>query len=131
MAELAIRAGNRISQIPPLPFATESHDDVILTYRADAARKQAVEAKSALNRIADRTWSAHLLNASITPFLLDPVHSEGDIRAYGRVHGVDVDDLCKRAGMNFSTPEIKRRLTPLTAEELKFLIDDDERAFDR
>jgi hypothetical protein len=130
---IAIRANNRLSALPQMPFAAEAQemDDVLLNYRGEAARKQAAEAINALHRISDRIWSAFLINASITPFLLDPVNSQGELRAFAQSRGIDLDALASRAGKHFVGPQITRRVTPLTAEELKFLIDDDQRAFDR
>lgn len=97
----------------------------------ESGAKVAMEALEALRRIRSRFWMEATLVANPLNCRIDPIHAAAELRAYAAAQGIEFDALVQGAAAHFQSAEINRRETPLTPEELEFLVDDDARAIDR
>jgi hypothetical protein len=91
------------------------------------AKKAAKVGEEAVSRVQRRSWAG--LAPSTT--VLDPISSEAGLRAYANQNGIDFDELVDRAARNFAATVVTRRLDAFSREELEFLFEDDQRAFNR
>lgn len=106
---------------------------VILRYsfglHGETTSKAVQEGVRAIRRFRGNAIGTADSNESLMRSMLDPLTAREGLRALAAGQGLDLDALIAGAAQHFTSPRIERRTEPLSEEELEFLIDDDQRAF--